>query len=120
MSFVVDSGCCENVVASCAVEKLKFPCVRHPTPHNLSWFKKGNEQKVNTRCLVPLSIGNKMTRCSVISCRWMCHNTIGQALEYDRNILHDEFKNTYTFGKDNVKILRSTREGFPIRVSMYV
>ncbi|GJT15402.1 putative CCCH-type zinc finger family protein [Tanacetum coccineum] len=50
--LIIDSGSCENVISQDAVEKLNLKKEKHPKPYKLSWFKKGNEVNVDTRCLV--------------------------------------------------------------------
>ena len=53
---IIDSGSFENVVSLEMVQKLKLETVPHPNPYQLCWLPKGNEIKVNKRCLVSFSI----------------------------------------------------------------
>jgi hypothetical protein len=53
------SGSCENVVSEEAVQKLQLKTNRHPKPYKLSWLSKESEFKVDRRCLVSFSVGNK-------------------------------------------------------------
>ncbi|GJV15887.1 putative CCCH-type zinc finger family protein [Tanacetum coccineum] len=76
--LIIDSGSCENVISQDAVEKLNLKQEKHLKPYKLSWFKKGNEVNVDTRCLVSFSIGRK----------------------YFDNV----WANTYIFNKDNAKV----------------
>ena len=57
--LIIDGGSCENVVSTDVVKKLQLKQVKHPKPYKLSWFKKGNEVIVVTRCLILFSIVNK-------------------------------------------------------------
>ncbi|GAV79655.1 hypothetical protein CFOL_v3_23119, partial [Cephalotus follicularis] len=51
-NVIFDGGSVENIVARDAVEKLKLPIEKHPNPYKISWFRKGNEVPVTSRCLV--------------------------------------------------------------------
>ncbi|GJX76150.1 putative CCCH-type zinc finger family protein [Tanacetum coccineum] len=104
--LIIDSGSCENVVSRDAVEKLNLKQEKHPKPYKLSWFKKGNEVNVDTRCLVSFSIGHKYfdnVWCDVVSMD-ACHILLGRPWQFDRCTIHDGRSNTYTFNKDNLKV----------------
>lgn len=104
--LIIDSGSCENVISQEAVDKLKLKQEMHPHPYKLSWFKKGNEVSVDTRCLVSFSIGRKYfdnVWCDVVKMD-ACHILLGRPWQYDRSAIHDGKKNTYTFWKDNIKV----------------
>ncbi|XP_017255857.2 transposon Ty3-I Gag-Pol polyprotein isoform X1 [Daucus carota subsp. sativus] len=104
--LIIDSGSCENVISREAVDKLKLKQEKHPKPYKLSWFKKGNEVSVDTRCLVSFSIGRKYfdnVWCDVVKMD-ACHILLGRPWQYDRNAIHEGKKNTYTFWKDNIKV----------------
>ena len=51
---IIDDGSCENVVVATMAEKLKLKIEDHLKPHKLQWLRKGNEVKVNKRCLVKI------------------------------------------------------------------
>ncbi|XP_047326853.1 uncharacterized protein LOC124930564 [Impatiens glandulifera] len=105
--IIVDGGSCENVVATAMVEKLQLKTENHHRPYKLSWLRKGNEVKVNNRCLVQFSIGEKYKDevwCDVIPMD-VCHLLLGRTWQFDRKTQHDGFKNTYTFIKDGEKII---------------
>nr|XP_028965045.1 uncharacterized protein LOC114827423 [Malus domestica] len=108
-NVIIDGGSCEKVIVAIMVEKLNLKTVDHPRPYRLSWLRKGNEVKVNQRCLVQFSIG-KFYKDEV----WgdvvpmdACHLLLGRPWQYDRKVLHDGFKNIYSFEKDGVKIVLS-------------
>ncbi|GJS84251.1 putative reverse transcriptase domain-containing protein [Tanacetum coccineum] len=105
-SLIIDGGSCENMVALSMVEKLALLVEPHPEPYQLTWFKKGNIVKVNQRCLVQFSIGNRYSDevwCEVIPMD-VCHVLLGRPWQYDRRTKHDGFKNTYSFRKDGINI----------------
>ncbi|GKE40545.1 putative CCCH-type zinc finger family protein [Tanacetum coccineum] len=104
--LIIDSGSCENVISRDAVEKLNLKQETHPQPYKLSWFKKGNEVMVDTRCLVSFSIGRKYfdnVWCDVVSMD-ACHILLERPWQFDRCTTHDGRSNTYNFNKDNVKV----------------
>jgi len=105
---IVDSGSCENMVSKEMVEKLKLKCDTHPHPYQIaSWFKKGNEVTINKRCLVKFSIGKNYRDevwCDVIPMD-ACHMLLRRPWQYDKKVLHDGEKNTYSFWKDGTKVV---------------
>jgi hypothetical protein len=104
--LIIDEGCCENVAAEKAIQKLALDTEKHHTPYRLEWLKKGNEVIFSKRCLINFSIGTKYkdkTWCDVAAMD-ACHLLLGRLWQYDRNIHHDGRKNTYNLLVDNVKI----------------
>jgi hypothetical protein len=57
--LIINGGCCKNVVAGKAVQKLALDTEKRPTPYHLEWLKKENEIIGSKRCLVNFSIGIK-------------------------------------------------------------
>jgi hypothetical protein len=94
------------VVPGKAGQKLALDTEKHPTPYRLEWLKKGNKVIILKRCLVNFLIGTKYkdkTWCDVVAMD-ACHLLLGRPWQYDRNVHHDERKNTYSLLVDNVKI----------------
>jgi hypothetical protein len=106
-SVIIDGGSCENVVVATMLEKLKLKTEDHPELYKLQWLRKGNEVKVNKRCLVEFSIGKNYKDAVVcdIVLKNAYHLLLGRPWQYDRKIKYDGFKNTYFFEKDGVKVL---------------
>ncbi|XP_071708618.1 uncharacterized protein [Rutidosis leptorrhynchoides] len=103
-TMIIDGGSCENVVSTEMVEKLGLQAIDHPEPYQLTWR---NHIKVNKRCLVTFSIGNKYNDevwCEVIPMD-ACHLLLGRLWQFDRKTKHDGLKNTYSFTKDGVNII---------------
>lgn len=100
----IDGGSCENVVATNMVEKLKLKTESHPQPYKPTWFHKGNEVKVNKRCLVQFSIRKNYSDEVLYDIVPMdaCRLFLGRPWQYDRKVVHDGFKNTYAFITDGV------------------
>ncbi|GAV70274.1 hypothetical protein CFOL_v3_13772 [Cephalotus follicularis] len=87
------------------VDKLKLAIEKHPHPYKVSWFRRGNEIPINSRCLVQFSMGNAYKDevwCDVIPMD-ACHILLGRSYLYDRDMIHHS-PNTYTFYKDNRKL----------------
>lgn len=81
------------------VEKLGLQCEKNPHPYHISCFKKGNDVTIDKRCLVRFTIGKFYKYeiwCDVILMD-ACHILFGRPWKYDRNVVHDGEKNTYTF-----------------------
>lgn len=105
--MIIDSGSCENVVSDEAVQKLQLKTDCHPRPYKLSWLSKGSEVKVDRRCLVSFSIGKKYfdnAWCDVVSMD-ACHILLGRPWQYDRSVVHDGRKNTYSLSIKGKKIV---------------
>ena len=81
------------------VDKLKLHCETHPHPYRISWFKKGNEVTINKICLINFYISKTYKDevwCDVIPMD-ACYMLLGRPWQYDRIVMHDGVKNTYTF-----------------------
>lgn len=113
--MIIDSGSCENVVSE-AVTKLGLEIQTHPQPYKLSWLQKGSEVTVTKRVCVYFSIGNNYKDrvwCDVVAMD-TCHILFARPWQFDRCVMHDGRKNTYSFVFNNIKItLVPTREQTP-------
>ena len=79
----------------------------HPKPYKLSWFQEGSDIKVKGRCLISFTIGKHYQDkvwCDVVPMD-VCHLLLGRPWQYDRKVIYDGFKKTYTFRKDGHKIV---------------
>ena len=104
---IIDSGSFENFVSLEMVKKLDLKMDPHPKPYKLSWLQEGSDIKVKHRCLVSFTIGKHYQDevwCDVVPMD-VCHLLLGRPWQYDRQIIYDGFKNTYTFRKDGHKIV---------------
>ena len=104
---IIDSGSFENCVSFEMVQKLGLKMDPHPKPYKLSWLQEGSDIKVKHRCLVSFTIGKHYQDevwCDVVPMD-VCHLLLGRPWQYDRQIIYDGFKNTYTFRKDGHKIV---------------
>jgi hypothetical protein len=98
---IVDSGSTDNLVSTEMVEKLELETIEHPSPYRVSWLQKGHQVNVTKQCLVEFKIGGYKDEilCDVIPMD-VCHLLLGRPWQYDRNVIHDGRKNTYTLEKN--------------------
>ncbi|XP_062001678.1 uncharacterized protein LOC133718811 [Rosa rugosa] len=102
--MIIDSGSCENVISEEAVAKLGLETQTHPQPYKLSWLQKGNEVTVSKRVYVSFSIGTnyKDRLWCVVVAMDACHMLLGRPWQFERGVMHDGRKNTYSFMFNNI------------------
>lgn len=86
---------------------FKFLYVKHPTPYKLSWFKQDNEVPFTFSTLLSFCIGGcylDNVWCDMVPMD-ACQILLGCLWQYDRCTIHDSYINTFTFYKDNVRIM---------------
>jgi hypothetical protein len=107
---IIDSGSPNNLVSIEMVEKLEMETTAHLKPYKVSWLKKGHHVMVIKQSLVELKIGGYRDEnlCHLIPMD-VCHIFLGRPWQFDRNIIHDGRKNTYTLEKN-----RTTHMFLPI------
>jgi hypothetical protein len=98
---IIDSGSTDNLVSMEMVEKLELETTAHPSLYKVSWLQKGHQVTVTKQCLVEFKIGGYRDEimCDVIPID-ICHAFLGRPWQYDRNVIHDGRKNTYTLEKN--------------------
>jgi hypothetical protein len=98
---IIDSGSTENIVSIEMVNKLDMKTNAHPRPYKVSWMQKGHQVMITKQCLVEIKIGGYKDEitCDVIPMD-VCHILLGIPWQYDRNVIHDGRKNTYTLEKN--------------------
>jgi hypothetical protein len=94
---IIDSGSFENLVSMEMVVKLELETTTHPNPYKVSWLQKGQQVMVSRKCNVEFKIGGYKDDCicDVIPMD-VCHVFLGRPWKYDKNVIHDGRKNTYT------------------------
>jgi hypothetical protein len=109
--LIVDSGSIDNIVSTEMVGKLDLETIAHPSPYKVSWLQKGDHVTVIKQCLVEFKIGGYKDEilCDVIP-MYVCHLLLGRPWQYDRNVVHDGRRNTYTLQKNG-----RTHMLFPIK-----
>jgi hypothetical protein len=97
----VDSGSTDNLVSTEMVEKMELVTVAHPSPYKVSWLQKGHQVTVTKQCLVEFKIGGYIDEilCDVIPMD-VYHILLGRPWKYDKNVVHDGRRNTYTLEKN--------------------
>jgi hypothetical protein len=108
---IVDSGSIDNLTFTDMVENMELETIEHPSLYRVSWLQKGHYVNVTKQCLVEFKIGgyNENILCDVIPMD-VCHLLLGRPWKYDRNVIHDGRKNTYTLEKNG-----RTHMLFPIK-----
>ena len=99
--MIIDSGSTDNLVSTEMVEKLELKITRHLRPYKVSWLQKGHQVMITKQCLVEIKIGGYKDeiQCDVIPMD-VCHILLGRPWQFDRNVIHDGRKNTYTLEKN--------------------
>ena len=106
-SFVIDSGSCRNVIFEEAVDKLGITREKHPSPYNLGWLNDTATIRITQRAIVSFSIGQHYKDrmyCDIAPIDF-CNLLLGRPWEFDRKIIHDGAKNTYSFLWNTQKIV---------------
>jgi hypothetical protein len=98
---IIDSGITDNILSTEMVEKLEMKTTAHPRPYKVSWRQKGHQVMVSQQCQVGFKIGGYKDEifCDVIPMD-VCHILLGRPWKYDRKVIHDGRKNTYTLEKN--------------------
>ncbi|KAL5548134.1 hypothetical protein UlMin_003365 [Ulmus minor] len=104
--LIIDSGSSENIVSKTMVDKLKLSTQLHPSPYRIGCIKDVGETKVTEQCRIPFSIGKYKDEvlCDVVDMD-ACHMLLGRPWQFNLNIVHNGRTNTYSFCKDNMKII---------------
>ena len=106
-NLIIDGGSCTNVASTILIEKLGIPTIPHPKPYSLKWINDGGNIKVSKQALISFSIGKKYkddVLCDVVPMS-ACHVLLGRPWQFDRHVMHDGFKNTYSLVIDKEKIV---------------
>jgi hypothetical protein len=98
---IIESGSIDNLVSTEMVEKLELKTTAHPRPYKVSWLQKGHQVMITKQCLVEIKIGGYKDEipCDLIPMD-ICHILLGRPWQFDRNVIHDGRKNTYTLDKN--------------------
>jgi hypothetical protein len=100
---IIDSGSTDNLVSMEMVDKLELETTAHLNPYKVSWLHKGHQVMVTKQCLVEFKIRGYRDEimCDVIPMD-VCHILLGSSWQFDRNVIHDGRKNTYTLEKNGI------------------
>jgi hypothetical protein len=80
---------------------LELKTTAHPKPYKVSWLQKGHQVMITKQCMVEMKIGGYKDEilCYVIPMD-ICHILLGRPWQFNRNVIHDGWKNTYTLEKN--------------------
>ncbi|KAL4271256.1 hypothetical protein GQ457_13G012420 [Hibiscus cannabinus] len=101
---IIDGGSCTNVASTLMVQKLGLETTKHPHPYKLQWFNDGGELKVTKQVLISFSIGSYKDEvlCDVVPMH-ATHMLLGRPWQFDRKVMHDGYRNRYSFTYDGKK-----------------
>ncbi|XP_021991805.1 uncharacterized protein LOC110888592 [Helianthus annuus] len=106
-TMIIDGGSCTNVASQTLITKLNLTTEPHPKPYVIQWLNQGKGIQVSSRILLPISIGRKYEDhvwCDVIPMD-ACHILLGRPWLFDRRVMHDGYKNTYSSDHGNRRIV---------------
>lgn len=106
-TLIIDGGSCTNVASQTLITKLNLNTTPHPNPYAIQWLNQGKGIHVSNRVLLNFTIGKTYKEeiwCDVIPMD-ACHVLLGRPWMFDRRVIHDGYKNTYTFMKNHKKII---------------
>ena len=118
-AVIIDGGSCTNVASASMVEKLKLPTIPHPLPYKLHWLSDKGSVLVSQQVKVPISIPGKYEDeiiCDVLPMS-ATHILLGRPWLSDRRVIHDGYKNTYAFVKDEKKVLLKPMSPAEVRIT---
>ena len=96
---IIDSVSFENLVSTKMVQKLGLEIISHPNPYQLCWLQGEIEIKISKRCLVSFSLANNYKNevsYDIVPMN-VCHLLLDRSWLYDKRVLCDGFKYTYSF-----------------------
>ncbi|XP_058003679.1 uncharacterized protein LOC131180086 [Hevea brasiliensis] len=102
---VGDNGSCVDVASTLMVGKLSLRTIKHPIPYKLQWLNECGEIKVNKQVILAFSIGRYKDEvlCDVVPMH-AGHILLGRPWQYDRKVVHDGFRNRYSFDHDGRRV----------------
>ena len=106
-TLIIDGGSCTNVASQVMIDKLKMKTIPHPKPYKIQWLSHSKGIHVTQQVLLSFSIGKTYEEelwCDVVPMD-ACHVLLGRPWLFDRRVMHDGYKNTYSFSKDGKKIV---------------
>ncbi|XP_035834279.1 uncharacterized protein LOC110883263 [Helianthus annuus] len=106
-TMIIDGGSCTNVASQTLVSKLNLTTEPHPSPYVIQWLNHGKGIHVSHRILLSFSIGKSYVDklwCDVIPMD-ACHVLLGRPWLFDRRVMHDGYRNTYSFTHNDRRIV---------------
>lgn len=96
---------CTNVASTTLVEILGLSILKHPRPYRLQWLNYCQEVIVNKQDLVSFIIEkySDTEMCNMVPMH-AGHIFLRKPCQYNRKEIHDGYKNTYSFVKDEKSV----------------
>nr|GEW10681.1 hypothetical protein [Tanacetum cinerariifolium] len=105
-TLIIDGGSCTNVASQTLVDKLNLHTEPYPSPYVIQWLNQKKGIRVSHRVLLSLSIGRSYTDkiWSDVFSMDACHVLLGGPWQFDHRVMHDGYRNTYSFIHNNKKL----------------
>lgn len=100
-NVIIIRGSCTNVVSIILVKKLGFPMIKYPSLYKLQWLNDSRDVRLNKQLLVSFSIRKNKDEviCDVVPMQ-VGHILLVRQWKYDQKVIHDGYRNKYSFMKD--------------------
>ncbi|KAF7814914.1 Transposon Ty3-G Gag-Pol polyprotein [Senna tora] len=97
-SMIIDGGSCADVASTTLIDKLGLKCEKHSAPYRLQWLNDSGKVKVTKQVVIAFSIGKYEDEviCDVVPMQ-ASHLLLGRPWQFDRRVVHDGYKNRYSF-----------------------
>jgi hypothetical protein len=101
---IIDGGSCNNLASSDIVDKLAL--TTKPHPYHIQWLNNSGKAKVTKLVPINFAIGSyhDVIECDVIPMQ-ACHILLGRPWQFDKDSMHHDRLNQYSFLHHDKKIV---------------
>jgi hypothetical protein len=104
--MIIDGGSCNNLASAEMVEKLLLVTKPHPQPYYIRWLNNSGKLEVTQLVRVEFASGSyhDSIDCDVVPMQ-ACSMLLGRPWQFDKNSLHFDITNQYSFVHNDKKIV---------------